>query len=49
MFKHAENTMAVNPETLDFSLLSEFLVGTGRFFIASLCSAAENDFEVPLK
>jgi N-acetyl-anhydromuramyl-L-alanine amidase AmpD len=29
MFKHPEKTMAVNPKTLDFSSLSEFLVGTG--------------------
>jgi hypothetical protein len=28
MFKHPENTMAVNPKTLDFSRLSEFLVAT---------------------
>jgi hypothetical protein len=28
MFKHAENTMAGNPKTLDFSWLSEFLVAT---------------------
>ena len=28
MLKHAENTMAANPKTLDFSPLSEFLVGT---------------------
>src|ERR1700686_3901296 len=30
MFKHPENTMAVNPKTLDFSALSEFSVGTAR-------------------
>jgi hypothetical protein len=29
MLKHAENTMAVNPKTLDFSTSSEFSVGTG--------------------
>jgi hypothetical protein len=28
MLEHAENTMAVNPKTLDFSPLSEFLVRT---------------------
>src|ERR1700722_16832773 len=28
MFKHPENTMAVNPKTLGFSALSEFSVGT---------------------
>jgi hypothetical protein len=28
MFKHAENTIAVNLKTLDFSPLSEFLVAT---------------------
>src|ERR1700722_204430 len=28
MFKHPENTMALNPKTLGFSALSEFLVGT---------------------
>jgi hypothetical protein len=28
VFKHAGNTMAVNPKTLDFSLRLEFLVGT---------------------
>jgi hypothetical protein len=30
MFKHTQNTMVVNPKTLDFPQLSEFLVGTGR-------------------
>ena len=29
MFKHAENTMAAHPRTLDFSARSEFLVATG--------------------
>jgi hypothetical protein len=29
MLKHAENTMAANPKTLDFSRRSEFLVATG--------------------
>ena len=29
MFKHAENTMAANPKTLDFPAFSEFSVGTG--------------------
>jgi hypothetical protein len=28
MFKHPENTMAVNPKTPDFSAFSEFSVGT---------------------
>jgi hypothetical protein len=28
MFKHPENTMAVNPKTLDFSVFSQFSVGT---------------------
>jgi hypothetical protein len=28
MLKHAKNTMAINPKTLDFSPFSEFLVGT---------------------
>jgi hypothetical protein len=28
MFKHAENTMAANPKTLEFSVRSEFSVGT---------------------
>jgi hypothetical protein len=32
MFKHPENTMAVNPKTLDFSALSEVSVGTGPPF-----------------
>jgi hypothetical protein len=30
MFKHAENTMAANPKTLEFSVRSEFSVGTGE-------------------
>ena len=30
MFKHPENTMAVNPKTLDFSAFSEFSVGTAK-------------------
>jgi hypothetical protein len=29
MLKHAENTMVMNPKTLDFSRRSEFLVATG--------------------
>ena len=33
MFKHPENTMAVNPKTLGFSALSEFLVGTGHAIV----------------
>jgi hypothetical protein len=28
ILKHPENTIAVNPKTLDFSPLSEFLAGT---------------------
>jgi hypothetical protein len=28
MFKHAENTLAANPKTLEFSVRSEFSVGT---------------------
>jgi hypothetical protein len=31
MFKHAQNTMAAEPETLDFSPFSEFSAATGRF------------------
>ncbi|MGD0291202.1 MAG: hypothetical protein ABSC63_16285 [Candidatus Binataceae bacterium] len=36
MLKHAENTMAVNSQTLDFSTSSEFSVGTGDFVADSL-------------
>ena len=56
MLRHAENTMAVDPKTLDFSPLSEFLVGTGLLCPShstpssrgSLAGCGKRVFEPPL-